>query len=959
MGEVYLAQDLTLRRMVAIKFPLSTKESPGLLTRLVEEARHAARLDHPNIARVYGLEYTEDARPYIVMEYVEGKRLSDLLLEGPLSPARSVALLDGLLAALEEAHREGPNLRPVLHRDIKPSNIMLSDRGQIKVLDFGLAKEWVSPGWAVAAGIGTTRTIGPELTGAGVAVGTPRYMSPEQARGETLDPRTDLFSAGAVFYECLTGRAAFEAQNVEDALRRVKDDQLAPLSKVLPGLTKAFDAFQSKALAKFRGQRFATATEMRAALKQLSHEASQTGLRTALAHRIYGTFSNRRLALGAALLLALAAGALWWKPSGHVASPEATRFYLEGSNALRDGVYYRAARALEKAVEKDPQFREAQLRLAAAWTELDDVERAQKSLLEATANSEPLSDLERRRMEALRLTLNRDFAGAVAVYQRLADDAGGDQKSRSLVELGGAQEKNGEPPKALASYANALRSDPQYAAAILRGAVLQGQLQNKAEAASGFAKAEDLYRTLSNIEGLAEVEFQRGKLAAQGANLEDAEKWLRHAVELSTTSESTYQEVNAKLQLSSVRYLRGDVVQSEALAAEGIDLARRAGMASLAAIGLVKIGSTYFVKGDYDRAEARFREAIEYSRAQGRKRNEIMAHLALAGLLTQRSRTAEAMSSLDIAQPYLESGGFRREAGLCLVLRSRLQRQKGDYEGALQTANQQLAAARKSAEVSQISVALDTVASALAILERYPEALSAYMESLAVARQAGDRLSLGYALLNQVRMLARLGKLKEAASMLGELQAAANTTAALEPSVALLEVELALFAGNHGQARTLSEAILQRTQPQSPRIGMELKMALALAMARSGAASKAVTIARQALELAKPLNDPYAEARVKQALGEVLMAATDRSAAVDELRTALAQFEKSKLNESAWKCAALLARAEPAEESKQKLHSRELLEGLKRSWPADAMESYLKRNDVQKFTAWLGLAPHD
>ena len=257
MGVVYLAEDTHLARRVAIKFSTAPPGDESYRTRFLREARAASALNHSHIATIYDYGESPEGQPFIVMELVTGETLANLMRRG-LTVSETVRIVAEVAEALGEAHRNG-----VIHRDIKPANIVIDERGQVKVLDFGLAK--VFQGSAGTSEPDATEPI--TQTAAGIVLGTPSYMSPEQARDAPLTPGTDLFSLGAVLYACLVGRPAFAGSNTVEILAGVLHVDPSPPSHHNPGVPPALDAIVAKALAKDPKTRYQSAHEMLADLR--------------------------------------------------------------------------------------------------------------------------------------------------------------------------------------------------------------------------------------------------------------------------------------------------------------------------------------------------------------------------------------------------------------------------------------------------------------------------------------------------------------------------------------------------------------------------------------------------------------------------------------------------------------------------------------------------------------------
>ncbi len=272
MGEVYRAEDTKLSREVAIKvLPEQFTQDPQRLARFEREAKLLASLNHPNIAAIYGLEEAEGVR-FLVLELVEGETLAEKVAKGPVPVEEALEVCRQIAEGVEAAHEKG-----VIHRDLKPANVKVTPEGKVKILDFGLAKAFEDE--TPVTDISQSPTLTQAMTQAGVILGTAAYMSPEQARGKSVDKRADIWAFGCLLYECLTGQRAFGGETITDVLAAIIHKE--PNWEELPEKTawRVRDLLH-RCLQKDPHDRVHEIADVRIEIKLALEEPFQTGVRS-------------------------------------------------------------------------------------------------------------------------------------------------------------------------------------------------------------------------------------------------------------------------------------------------------------------------------------------------------------------------------------------------------------------------------------------------------------------------------------------------------------------------------------------------------------------------------------------------------------------------------------------------------------------------------------------------------
>jgi len=977
MGVVYLAEDIHLGRRVAIKTAKCKADDYAFLNRFLREAQAASNLSHQHIATIYDYGKTEDGKPYIVMELVEGQTLSEVVSSGALTISETLKIVKQVAEALSEAHRHG-----IVHRDIKPSNIAITDRGIVKVLDFGLAKHINGDQFDQSDPEGLRKLV--TQTREGTIVGTPMYFSPEQALGLPVDQRSDLFSLGSVLYECIAGQPAFPGSSPNEISAKViRDDPPAPsnLNSLVP---PALDHIALKSLAKKLEDRYQSTEELMADMaalggdtnapadtlpsqrkapttteRSLSDQPSTHGSREVISTDTR-SYSKRLLIILTAIFILIAGTVFLWqsRKKSHRPSVAAQRLFDDAVEEMHRGVFFRASRMLQQLIQDDDNFALAHARLAEAYAELDYSQQAVEELLrvrELVPNPDDLSEIDKLRLEAVTGMVKRDFNKAITNYQALVRVSPDAEKQHAFIDLGRAFEKNDQSAKAIEAYEQARNLDPRSAAAFLRLGVIYGRSQKVNDAFASFDQSYKLFDTTGVIEGLAEVSLQRAVLLGQLGRTAEARDELNKALDKFTTAENQDKRIRVLLNLSNNYLVTGQADQGQAYSSEAVTLARQNKMETLTIQGIIDIGNTYFIKSQYTEAENKYKEAIQLAQLYKADRNEARAYLMLASLRNHQNDPDAARDLVQKALPFYEKGGYRKELSQAYSILGHAQDQAGDYEKALRAFQQQLEVTNQVGDPLQSAYSHEGAGVVLNHQQRYPEALDQFNKQYEIVKSLNIAMLAGYSAMNRGTMLWQLGRYEEANSALNEATTIAeknvNASKELLGWIRVSRARMALSRGDIGQAKTESQEAIKIAGTEMKAIAVQAMSTLGLAESESGNTASAKQRCQDAVVLAQTLRDPMPLSHALLALSQAALRAKDFEKAVAIAQQAQVRYASANQQEAEWRAWAIIARTKQIPEAADRATS--ILSQIEQRWGTENYQNYSKRSDVSELILQL------
>jgi serine/threonine protein kinase/Tfp pilus assembly protein PilF len=939
MGEVYEANDLELGRIALKTIRPQIASSPRVFERFRQEVVLARKVSGMQVCRIHELFLLpptgrRSATVFLTMEYLDGTTLSEKLAkDGPLPLKEALKIALDICEGLRLIHQQG-----IVHRDLKPGNIMLCERngstGAV-LMDFGLA---LIATLDVSDPEDETRPAPLINTLTRGFAGTPAYMAPEQFEGKPVTPAADIYAFGVILYQLLTGRHPYPANTpVGVAIRRLKRPSFP--SSVRHEVPRHWDRIIERCLEYEPSERFESAEKVAEALK-----ASPFNFENLRKDRPWVL----RLA-GALALAALAwAGLHWWQSRQYYhPNPEEQRWYNTGLTALREGSYVKATRELEKATQQNSRFVMAHARLAEAWSNLDFDGAAQREMLIATGGERHLAPLDRMYLDAIRATLTNNFNGALVLYRKILDRLPDSQKAAGYVDLGMANERDGNPGSALIDYAKASKLDRDNPSPQMHIAILESHQHNLQQANLAFERAQTIFATEMNPEGQAELDYERGYEANASGDSTTADRFLERSLNEAAQIQSVQLEIRALTQLSSSACASGRPADAVNFAQRAIRLARDNQLNAWAADGLARLANARLVQGSehFQEAEEAVDEAKTLAVQSQEPRAEALADLVLASLRDQEGRPDDVTAPAQAALAYYKQNGYFEPAADATLLLLRVDEGRGQFQQTLLTANKFAALAKQSGDPDLLMQAEQHVGTAYESLERYPEALQHFQK---VRELAGNELGRAFAAVQCAETLIKIGRFGDAETMLPPL----GKFRSLTISIGGDRTDELLGQGKYGDALELTTRMVKGHPDMTAVDKQEIQLQRAVAEAHLHHAVHALADLREAAAAGTSTDSSGQRAIIALQAAEVGVLTGQAQQARDNAINAERYFASTGQLDSDLRANLLAASAskalhDTAAFDKFSAKAIDIRSALEHTWDPQSFRAYLSRPDLR------------
>jgi tetratricopeptide (TPR) repeat protein len=932
MGEVWAARDRQLNDTeVALKTIRSSwVDAKSHLARFKREILLARQVAHPNVCRVH--EFFEDPsvsppRYFLVMELLPGETLASRLKRGAIPVRETIPIILDIAAGLAAAHGAG-----VVHRDLKPANVMLvpfSGSTRAVVMDFGLARAEARAGES----FGTTV--------AGVLMGTPDYMAPEQIAGTDTSPATDVYGLGLILFEMLRGVPPFAGVSTAESWMRRAREGPAPLNGLVPGVSSHIDDVIAQCLQYEPAKRFRSATAFREAL--------------ASDGRLALNVTRRQIvwaAAAVALLIAAWSGmAAWSRLSRPQALPqEAARWYNDAQHALAEGASVRALNDITRAIALAPRAAPLHVAMAEISLELDMPARASESMLRADelARDGRLSDDDSEYWKGVHALLLRQCDQAIAALSQRASLVPAEERPYRMVAAARAMERCDRPDEAMKEMAEAARIDPRNAAVPLRSARLAARQRAWASADESLDRAERLFRDRNNAEGVGEVLTLRGTLLAEQNRLDEASAALEKATEIAKSLDDVRQQIRIAIQKAIVSRKRGDVATAGSLTNDAIALGRQHGLDTLTLEGLMASGNVHMVRNEFPEAAALFERALSIAEANRHEEHRARALLSLGSVYFRTTEPERALKAIQSGKEFYERINHRRIVASATMLLGQVRVMRAEYDEAVRIFEALLQEVLSTKDPEQEATVRENLATALAAGGNYPRALEEYRAALTLHRRSTRARSQVYALLNVSETLSRLGRFDEADRAFAEAKGLGSATP--EISVQMLRVQAAgeLRRGRYLEAAALARKVMGPGPPQSVERFLRASLIACAAEASLGRYRDAAAVCDDAVMRSASRGHLELLREGRLVTAEMYVRSGDRAAAERVLRESAGAGEKSVSQEERCRYLALSA-AVGDSGTKTRVHeqlTRELA-GLRMNWGEGNYQRWSARADIR------------